>query len=150
MKTNYYPKPQTPTSHSAAPFGLQLPIQLSQEHGRNLWTWQYNGQQVRNHFVSGFWYTEDGENVFWAWQDLNTHCLTSLKPVAILTDSAGRLYVEVKRKGEEMWNQFLDEAVCTCFHAKPKNGQVVRHIDGNKANCSADNLEWCYPSDITA
>lgn len=142
MKTNYYPKPQTPTSHSAAPFGLQLPIQLSQASGSSLWTWQFNGQQMRNHFASGFWYSQDGKNVFWGWQDLQQHKLTSLKTVEILHDDRGRQYVEVKRKGEQTWKQYLDEAVCTCFHGRPEPNQRINHINGDISDCEADNLEW--------
>lgn len=149
MKNNYFSKSNKPKANTA-PFGLQLPIQLAQENGSNLWTWYFRGLQMRNHFVSGFWYSEDGRYVFWGWQDLPTHTLTSLKTVDIHADDNGRQYVEVKRQGEQSWKQYLDEAVCTCFHGKPKPGQFANHKDGNHSNCEADNLVWIYPSDISA
>lgn len=141
MKNNYSAKNKKQKA-ATAPFGLQLPIQLAQENGSNLWTWQFNDLQMRNHFASGFWYSEDGHYVFWAWQDLQNHILTSLKVVDVLVDSNDRKYVEVNRKGEPTWKQYLDEAVCTCFHGRCKPNQRVNHIDGDMRNCNADNLEW--------
>lgn len=145
MKNNYLDE----SKENNAPFGIQLPIQLEQENGSNLWTWRFKGIQMRNHFSSGFWFSEDGKHVFWAWQDQEKHQLTSLKAVEILSVASVRQYVEVKRKSEQTWKQYVDEAVCTCFHAKPQLGQFPRHIDGNLNNDAADNLQWDYPSSIT-
>lgn len=127
---------------NSAPFGLQLPIKLIQEDGSNLWTWYLQGLQMRYHFASGFWYSEDGDHVLWAWQDWQNHELTKLKVVEILSEASGREFVEVKKQGEESLKQYLDEAVCTCFHAKSKPGQVVHHKDGDINNCNSDNLIW--------
>lgn len=145
MKNNYLDESKA----NNTPFDLQLPIQLEQENGSNLWTWRFKGIQMRNHFASGFWFSEDGKHVFWAWQDQEKHQLTSLKAVEILSVASVRQYVEVKRKSEQTWKQYVDEAVCTCFHAKPQLGQFPRHIDGNLNNDAADNLQWDYPSSIT-
>lgn len=136
------PKYKYPKAKSAAPLGIQLPIQLSQATCNNLWTWEFNGNQVRNHFASGFWYTQDGRNVFWGWHEQETHSITILKTVEILADASGRQYVEVKRKGEQVWKQYIDEAVCICFHGRSKPNQRVSHIDGDIFNCEADNLKW--------
>lgn len=145
MKNNYLDE----SKENNAPLGIQLPIQLEQENGSNLWTWRFKGIQMRNHFSSGFWFSEDGKHVFWAWQDQEKHQLTSLTAVEILSVASVRQYVEVKRKGEQPWKQYVDGAVCTCFHAKPQLGQFPRHIDGNLNNDAADNLQWDYPSSIT-
>lgn len=143
MKNNNFRKPVNSKSKPTTPFGIQLPIQLSQSSGSNLWTWEYEGKQMRNHFASGFWYSQDGENVFWGWNELQSHTITIIKTVDILKDANGRQYVEVKRKGEHTWKQYLDEAVCICFHGRPENpNQRVNHKDGNIYNCDADNLEW--------
>lgn len=145
MKNNYLDE----SKENNAPLVLQLPIQLEQVNGSNLWTWRFKGIQMRNHFSSGFWFSEDGKHVFWAWQDQEKHQLTSLKAVEILSVASVRQYVEVKRKGEQTWKQYVDEAVCTCFHGRPQLGQFPRHIDGNLNNDAADNLQWDYPSSIT-
>lgn len=143
MRNNSYSKTTNHRANASAPFGIQLPIQLIQARGNNLWTWEYGGKQMRNHFASGFWYSQDGKNVFWGWQDLQSHTITSLKTVDILKDANGRQYVEVKRKGEQTWKQYLDEAICICFHGRPENPNLrVNHKDGNICNCDAENLEW--------
>jgi hypothetical protein len=37
--------------------------------------------------------------------------------------------------------------VAQAFVPNPDNKPHVNHIDSNRANCSADNLEWCTPSE---
>lgn len=144
MKNNYFSKSNKPKANTA-PFGIKLPIQLSQASGSNLWTWEFGGKQMRNHFASGFWYSQDGKNVFWGLLNQQEHCITILKTVDILTDSNGRQYVEVKRKGKQTWEQYVDEAVCICFHGRPTNpNERVNHIDGDIRNCDAANLEWLW------
>lgn len=144
MKNNYLDESKA----NNTPFDLQLPIQLEQVNGSNLWTWRFKGIQMRNHFASGFWFSEDGKHVFWAWQDQEKHQLTSLKAVEILSDKTRHQYVEVKHKNNEqkydsVRRQYIDEAVCTCFHGRPENpNQRVNHKDGNICNCEADNLKW--------
>lgn len=124
-----------------APYGIQLPVQLHQERG-NLWTWRFNGIQMRNHFASGYWFSQDGLNAFQAWQDLQNHTLTSVKAVEILSDASGRQYVEVNKKGKT-WKQYVDEAVCACFHGRLTNpNDRPHHIDGDISNNAADNLMW--------
>lgn len=143
MANNYFRKPTNSKPNETTPIDIQLPIQLTQASGSNLWTWEYGGQQMRNHFASGFWYSQNGKNVFWGWQKFDSHTITSVKKVDILQDASGRQYVEVKQNGKATWKQYLDEAVCTCFHARPVNpNQRVNHKDGNIRNCDADNLEW--------
>lgn len=144
MKNNYFRKSTNSKPKETTPIDIQLPIQLTQASGSNLWTWEYGDQQMRNHFASGFWYSQDGKNVFWGWQELKDHTITSIKKVDILMDAtSGRQYVEVKRKDKPTWKQYLDEAVCICFHGRPENpNQHVNHKDGNICNCNADNLEW--------
>lgn len=130
-------KPKVNNTHS----GIQQPIQLTQKKG-NLWKWRYNGVQVRNHFASDFWYSQDGKNVFWGWQE-QQHTLSNLKNVQILADATGRQYVEVKRNGSQTWKQYIDVAVCVCFHGRPSNpNDRLIHIDGDIHNCAADNLKW--------
>ena len=143
MKNNYFRKPTNSTPKETTPVGIQLPIQLSQASGSNLWTWEYEGKQMRNHFASGFWYSQDGKHVFWAWQEQETHTITRLKKVDVLMDASGRQYVEVKRKDKPTSKQYLDEAVCICFHGRPENpNQRVTHKDDDIGNCDAVNLEW--------
>lgn len=37
---------------------------------------------------------------------------------------------------------YVHDLVCTAFHGKGKDGQVVLHCDDNKLNCVASNLKW--------
>lgn len=37
---------------------------------------------------------------------------------------------------------YVHRMVCECFHENPENKQTINHIDSNKLNNRADNLEW--------
>jgi len=61
-----------------------------------------------------------------------------LKPVS----SHGYLQVTLYNSGSK--KKFLvHRLVCEAFHENPKNKPCVNHIDENKANNTASNLEWC-------
>ena len=40
-------------------------------------------------------------------------------------------------------DEYVHRIVATCFIDNPNGSSEVNHIDGNKQNNSADNLEWC-------
>ena len=54
-------------------------------------------------------------------------------------------YVQVylcNGRGEKK-NSFIHRLVCEAFHKNPMNEPCVNHIDENKTNNTANNLEWC-------
>ena len=58
----------------------------------------------------------------------------------------GYIYVCLSKDGE-MKNKRVHRLVADAFLEKEDGKDVVNHIDGNKANNCADNLEWCTSSD---
>jgi hypothetical protein len=42
----------------------------------------------------------------------------------------------------ENYPQSVHRLVCMAFHDRPSNGLEVNHLDGNRYNNQADNLEW--------
>ena len=58
------------------------------------------------------------------------------------TERKGYLRVVLNDSGK-MKSFFVHRLVCEAFHENPKNKPCVNHIDENKANNVASNLEWC-------
>ena len=60
-------------------------------------------------------------------------------------NSSGYMRVDL-RKGKEKHSVFVHRLVASAFVQKPEGCNYVNHIDGNKLNNNADNLEWCTRS----
>ena len=60
-------------------------------------------------------------------------------------NSCGYLRITLQNKNHEpkIERVFLHRLVAMHFIPNPNNLPVVNHIDLNRENCSADNLEWC-------
>jgi hypothetical protein len=58
-----------------------------------------------------------------------------------------KLGFKIKGKAE---NEYVHKIVALAFHPNPLNMPCVNHIDGNKSNNSAANLEWCTHKENTA
>lgn len=53
----------------------------------------------------------------------------------------GYLNIALQKDRQVKWTT-VHAVVARTFHGEPKPGQEVRHLDGNRVNCAAGNLEW--------
>lgn len=68
---------------------------------------------------------------------------TKERILKLCTDRYGYLYV-LLYYGSGMRKRFLvHRLVCEAFHDNSENKPCVNHIDENKTNNTANNLEWC-------
>ena len=67
-----------------------------------------------------------------------------LKPT---TATNGYLRVKLCNGSGKGKGFFVHRLVCEAFHENPKNKPCVNHIDENKVNNTASNLEWCTYSE---
>ena len=64
----------------------------------------------------------------------------------IRSDTCNYYYVQLSRNGKST-HKAVHRLVAECFIDNPENKPIVNHIDGNKHNNAADNLEWCTYSE---
>lgn len=64
------------------------------------------------------------------------------KFLAIYEDASGYLAVSIRSKNPVMHHQHIHRLLAETFIPNPNNLPEVNHIDGNKANCALENLEW--------
>lgn len=77
----------------------------------------------------------------------------------VLGKSGARLKTFPDSRGYPRFNTYVDGVwqqvgvhakVCEAFHGPRPEGHHAAHLDGNPANCSADNLAWKLPVDNEA
>lgn len=78
--------------------------------------------------------TEDGE--------IYRHGVSQVKPNG---NGTGYLYVWHKENGKQR-NYLVHRIVASAFCDRQTGATQVNHIDGNKTNNRADNLEWVTPA----
>lgn len=66
----------------------------------------------------------------------------SEKLLSINLDNGGYPLVILQRDRNRITTK-VHRLVCIAFHENPENKPCVNHIDGDKENNRADNLEWC-------
>jgi len=59
------------------------------------------------------------------------------------TDKDGYLQVSLCDSSGKVKRFYVHRLVCEAFHENPKNKPCVNHIDEDKTNNIASNLEWC-------
>lgn len=72
--------------------------------------------------------------------------LLEFKPVKTAkysTDKSGGHYWAASCRWGNKSNPRIHVVICSLFHNKNANKNEVNHIDGNRDNNCADNLEWC-------
>jgi len=63
------------------------------------------------------------------------------------TNHSGYLLVNLYNSRGKMKSFKVHRLVCEAFHKNPENKPCVNHIDENKTNNIASNLEWCTVSE---
>lgn len=72
------------------------------------------------------------------------------RPVAQCKNPGGYLVVRLRRENMTTWTLGVHRLVCHAFHGDPPEDMIrpsVNHIDYNKENNRADNLEWMSSAD---
>lgn len=78
---------------------------------------------------------KDGRQRFFKGKILTTHI-----------NPNGYYQVVIKSNGKSK-TRYIHRLVAEAFVLNPEDKPYVNHIDGNKLNNHADNLEWCTPQD---
>lgn len=77
----------------------------------------------------------------------NGACVKSRERIMTPTDNGNGYKIVGLRRGNHKANHYVHRLVAEAFIPNPKAMNVVNHIDFDKGNNKADNLEWCSQTD---
>ena len=64
-----------------------------------------------------------------------------IKSLSVYREGTAYVRIPLRSHGIRKWH-YTHRLVAEAFVPNPHNKPVVNHLDGNKFNCRADNLEW--------
>jgi hypothetical protein len=67
---------------------------------------------------------------------------TVVKKISVYREGSAYVRIPLRKNNKRKW-QGTHVLVAKAFVTNPNNLPIVNHLDGNKYNCRADNLEWC-------
>ncbi len=90
-----------------------------------------NGNWKQHPVYTKYYFCDDGRVV--------SYCRKN--PIQIYGTTAGQQkYRAIPVDGSK--KIYIHRTICELFNGLPKNGEICRHLDGNKYNNAASNLSW--------
>lgn len=101
--------------------------------GRELW----EGEEIREVFGFEGIYIVSNYGGLWKYIDEGRRC----RPIPQYRKNPKYIRISLRKDGKDYWRN-VHVLVAQAFVPNPDNKPFVNHIDGDKLNARADNLEW--------